>query len=141
MLPRYKRAWGLFALILALGCATGLVLYALSQNIDLFFTPTDVSEGLTPERNFRLGGMVVPGSVEYGEQLSVKFVLTDYQAHVPVEYSGLLPDLFSEGQGIVALGYLTPEHTFTAVEVLAKHDENYMPLAMKKRLSESEHVT
>ncbi len=111
-----------------IGGAAGLVLYALSQNINLFYTPTDVANGqVEMAERFRLGGMVIEGSVIRAKELKISFKLTDYQNNIDVEYKGILPDLFREGQGIVAMGQLKNKKCFIASEVLAKHDENYMP--------------
>ncbi|GGK73079.1 cytochrome c maturation protein CcmE [Amphritea balenae] len=109
--------------------AVGLVMYALNQNINLFYSPTDIVEGKAPEgTRIRAGGMVVEGSVNRDQQsLQVEFGMTDYANNVTVVYNGILPDLFREGQGIVAQGQMNSEGVFEAVEVLAKHDENYMP--------------
>ena len=129
MTPRKKRL--LFALVGlgALGLATTFVLNAFRENLVFFFSPSDVAAGKPPaERAFRLGGMVVEGSVERGgDGLTVRFVVTDFAQSVPVKFTGILPDLFTEGQGVVAQGRLGPDGTFLASEVLAKHDETYMP--------------
>ncbi len=127
---RYKRKRRLIvtALILAgIGVSVGLTLKALEQNINLFFTPSQVASGDAPvNTNFRVGGMVVVGSVERNpDNLAVTFDLTDTAESVTVTYSGILPDLFREGQGIVALGSMQ-DGRFVADQVLAKHDENYM---------------
>jgi cytochrome c-type biogenesis protein CcmE len=115
------------ALVL-LGGATGLVLAALSDSVAFFASPSDVTGGkLEVDRRFRLGGLVVPGSVEQQADGAVRFRLTDEANEVTVSYRGILPDLFREGQGIVAQGTLGPGGEFLASEVLAKHDENYMP--------------
>ena len=116
------------ALVL-LGGATGLVMLALSDSIAFFVTPTDIATNrVEADRRFRLGGLVVPGSVERsGADGTVGFALTDQVNQVQVRYQGLLPDLFREGQGIVAQGHLAGDGVFVASEVLAKHDENYMP--------------
>jgi cytochrome c-type biogenesis protein CcmE len=108
--------------------ALGLALRAFQENLVYFFSPSEVAAGEAPDRAFRLGGMVVDGSVarEPGS-LTVSFVLTDFAHTVPVQYTGVLPDLFREGQGIVARGRLDASGNFIAEEVLAKHDENYMP--------------
>ena len=116
------------AMVIGVVVSVSLILLALNENINHFFDPTQVVAGEAPQdRSFRIGGMVVDGSVqrETGE-LMVSFGLTDYQKTVTVTYDGILPDLFREGQGIVALGKLQGE-VFVAEEVLAKHDENYMP--------------
>jgi cytochrome c-type biogenesis protein CcmE len=102
---------------------------AFKENIMLFHSPSDIAAGdIVPGKPFRVGGMVVEGSVQRSaEDLAVRFELTDHVQTVPVTFSGILPDLFREGQGIVALGALDSSGTFSATEVLAKHDENYMP--------------
>lgn len=112
----------------------GIILYALSENINLFYTPTEIKAAmLYSDKTVRLGGMVVPGSVVYGENLKVQFLLTDFEESVTVIYDGVLPDLFKEGQGIVAQGVLlNAGPTFYAKQVLAKHDENYMPPELGK---------
>ena len=116
------------ALILV-GGATGLVMLALSDSVAFFVTPSDIAtDRVDVDRRFRLGGLVVPGSIERsGEDGAVAFALTDQAHQVRVRYQGLLPDLFREGQGIVAQGRLAGDGVFVASEVLAKHDENYMP--------------
>jgi cytochrome c-type biogenesis protein CcmE len=118
----------LVAITLALlGGASGLVLYALSDSVAFFVTPSDIATGkASADKRFRLGGLVVDGSVERRDG-TVRFRLTDQANEVPVSYRGILPDLFREGQGIVAQGVLGADGVFTASEVLAKHDENYMP--------------
>jgi cytochrome c-type biogenesis protein CcmE len=131
-----KRGWIILILTASAAVAIGLVLYALSQNINLFFTPTQVAAGEAPtNRAFRLGGMVVKGSVKRAsDSLNVKFDLTDFSKTVTVEYNGILPDLFREGQGIVTEGALFAPGQFRAKTVLAKHDENYMPPEVAKSL-------
>jgi cytochrome c-type biogenesis protein CcmE len=114
------------ALVL-LGGASGLVLFALSDSVAFFVTPSDIATGkVEADKRFRLGGLVVAGSVERNDG-TVRFRLTDQAKEVPVRYRGILPDLFREGQGIVAQGVLGEDGVFAASEVLAKHDENYMP--------------
>ncbi len=130
MHPKRKKKLILVLLMLTgVGLIVGLVLYALSQNINLFFPPSDIAQGKAPyEKRIRAGGMVREGSVVRSpDSLLVTFVLTDYAHDVTVSYEGILPDLFREGQGIVAQGKLQPNGVFVADEVLAKHDENYMP--------------
>jgi cytochrome c-type biogenesis protein CcmE len=124
---RKQRLYLVILLVAGLGIAVGLTLMALRQNINLFFTPSQIVAGEAPQGvAFRIGGMVVDNSVKRSEQdLSVQFEVTDTAQRVPVRYTGILPDLFREGQGVVALGRLEGE-TFVASEVLAKHDENYM---------------
>lgn len=122
-----------------LSLVTGLALYALRQNISLFYTPTQVVQGEAATKgNIRLGGMVVKGSIVRAKNdLFVQFKLTDFKETVTVRYRGILPDLFREGQGIVALGELTDNQHFLAKEVLAKHDANYMPREVKEALAKS----
>lgn len=117
---------GLAGIVLAF--AAGLILYALSDKIVFFNTPTDVADGkLPPGTRIRLGGMVVDGSLVKGADGKVSFTVTDGSATVPVTYTGILPDLFREGQGVVTEGTLTAKRTLDADTVLAKHDERYMP--------------
>jgi cytochrome c-type biogenesis protein CcmE len=125
--PRHKRfAWIALGLA-ALGIATALVLTAFNKNLVFFFTPSQVAAKEAPVgRTFRIGGMVVPGSVKR-DGVEVRFVVTDTAKDIPVVYRGQLPDLFKEGKGVVAQGSLGADGVFTAREVLAKHDENYMP--------------
>ncbi|HET7671644.1 MAG TPA: cytochrome c maturation protein CcmE [Burkholderiales bacterium] len=127
MKPRHKRLmWIAFGLA-ALGVATALVLTAFNKNLVFFFSPSDVAANKAPVgRTFRVGGMVEKGSVKR-EGVEVRFVITDTAKTMPVVYRGQLPDLFREGKGVVAQGQLGPDGVFSAREVLAKHDENYMP--------------
>lgn len=128
--PHRRNRLGLILLMIAgISTAVWFGLRAFNENLMFFFSPSDVIEGKAPKDHlFRLGGMVVKGSVQRpGEGLTVKFVLTDMAKEVSVEYTGILPDLFREGQGIVANGKLNDSGVFIAQEVLAKHDENYMP--------------
>ena len=119
-------AWIALGLV-ALGVATALVLTAFNRNLVFFFTPSQVAANEAPVgRTFRIGGMVVPGSVKR-EGVDVSFVVTDTAKNMPVVYRGQLPDLFKEGKGVVAQGQLGADGVFHAREVLAKHDENYMP--------------
>ncbi|WP_347985903.1 cytochrome c maturation protein CcmE [Methylomonas sp. AM2-LC] len=130
MKPARKRRLMLIALmLLGLGLAAAFALQAFNQNLMYFFSTTDVVEGKAPSNAaFRLGGMVVKGSVQRPDaSLLVRFTLSDFSKEVVVEYTGILPDLFREGQGIVAKGRLDARGVFIAEEVLAKHDENYMP--------------
>ena len=130
MTPRRRKRLVLVGLLLAgIGLATAFALRALRENINLFFSPSQVHAGAAPRGDtFRLGGMVVDGSVtRAGGGLEVRFDLTDTARVVTVVYDGILPDLFREGQGIVAQGRLRGDGVFVAGEVLAKHDENYMP--------------
>jgi cytochrome c-type biogenesis protein CcmE len=115
--------------VLLLGGASGLVLFALSDSVAFFVTPSDIAAGkVDVDKRFRLGGLVVDGSIQRaGSDGVVRFRLSDQVNEVPVRYRGILPDLFREGQGIVAQGVLGGDGVFVASEVLAKHDENYMP--------------
>lgn len=124
----------------ALGLASYLVLNALGGNLSYFFSPTEVTEGKAPKDHvFRLGGMVEAGSVKRVEgDLTVNFVVTDHNKTIKVAYSGILPDLFDEGQGVIAQGKMGADGVFVADEVLAKHDENYMPPEVADALSEGE---
>jgi len=129
MTPRTKRALAIAGGLAALGIATTLVLNAFNSNMVFFFSPSQVAAHEAPrERNFRIGGMVEQGSLQRDEKsLTVSFVVTDFAQKVPVTYTGLLPDLFREGKGVVAQGKLGADGVFHAEQVLAKHDENYMP--------------
>ncbi|WP_092619673.1 cytochrome c maturation protein CcmE [Roseospirillum parvum] len=123
--------------MLALGAATALVLAAFEDNLVFFYSPRDLdSKQITPDRRFRLGGLVADGTVEVNGQVA-RFVVTDLDAEVPVLFTGILPDLFREGQGVVAEGKLGSDGVFVADEVLAKHDENYMPPEVADALKES----
>ncbi|MBK9573737.1 MAG: cytochrome c maturation protein CcmE [Rhodoferax sp.] len=127
MKPRHKRASIIAGGLAAVGLAAYFVLNAFESNLVFFFTPTQIAAGEAPKnRTFRVGGMVKDGSVKR-DNLTVAFVVTDTSKEVPVSYTGILPDLFREGKGVVAQGKLGPDGRFTASEVLAKHDENYMP--------------
>ncbi len=127
MKPRHQRFLFIALGVSALAIAGMFVLNAFQSNLVFFFTPTQVFQGEAPkERAFRVGGMVKEGSlVKDGE--NIQFVVTDFAHEVPVKYKGLLPDLFKEGKGVVAQGKLSDNQLFAASEVLAKHDENYMP--------------
>jgi cytochrome c-type biogenesis protein CcmE len=129
MKPRHKRLAAVAVGIVALGIAAALVLNAFEKNLVFFFTPSQVAANEAPrDRPFRIGGMVVDGSVaRASDGLTVQFVVTDTVQSIPVVYKGLLPDLFREGKGVVTQGTLRPDGVFVAAEVLAKHDENYTP--------------
>jgi len=129
MKARQKRFLFLLGGLAALGIAIALVLSAMKGNLSYFFTPSEVLAGKAPaDRAYRLGGLVEPGSLKRAPgDLTVTFVVTDEKQRVPVEYTGILPDLFKEGQGMIAQGRMGPGGIFKADEVLAKHDENYMP--------------
>jgi cytochrome c-type biogenesis protein CcmE len=120
-----------------LAVAVGLVLVAMRDSIVFFYSPTEVTEKhLGTGERFRLGGLVEQGSVKRGEGATISFVVTDMKSTLPVTYTGVLPDLFREGQGVVAEGVLEPGGVFKADSVLAKHDENYMPPEVAKKLKE-----
>lgn len=130
MTKRQNRLALILGALVVLGAATALILNAFQSSLVFFFTPTEVSEGKSPEnRTFRVGGIVQMESIRRGgnQGMAVSFVITDGVALVPVSYTGILPDLFQEGKGVVAQGRLNEQGHFMAEEVLAKHDENYMP--------------
>lgn len=130
MTPKRKqRLYIVLMFVLGIGASVGLMLAALEDNLQLFFSPSDIVAGkANTSQTIRVGGLVVEGSVNREQgNLAVRFDLTDNAENVTVEYSGILPDLFREGQGIVAMGKLDQNGVFVADEVLAKHDENYMP--------------
>jgi cytochrome c-type biogenesis protein CcmE len=129
MKPRHKRLALVAAGLAALGGAAALVLSAFQSNLVFFYTPTQIASHEAPQdRAFRIGGLVETGSVQrQPDGVTVRFVVTDTARSVPVLYSGILPDLFKEGKGVVAQGQLGDDGVFRAREVLAKHDENYMP--------------
>jgi cytochrome c-type biogenesis protein CcmE len=123
-----------------LALAAGLVLYALRDSIVFFSTPTMIAEQhIPPGRRFRLGGLVQPGSLKHGDNLAFSFEVADGNARLPVDYRGILPDLFREGQGVVAEGALDASGVFKADTVLAKHDENYMPKEVADALKKQGH--
>ena len=136
---RKKRLALILALVAGVTVAVGLALSALQQNINLFYTPTQIANGEAPiGARIRAGGMVEQGSLQRsGDSLDVRFVVTDFQQKVTITYRGILPDLFREGQGIVALGKLNADGVVVADEVLAKHDEKYMPPEVTKALKDS----
>jgi len=123
--------------LVVLGVAVGLVLYAMRDSIVFFYSPSEVAKmQIGPGQRFRLGGLVEGGSVVRGEGTTVRFAVTDKVSTLPVTYTGVLPDLFREGQGVVAEGTLDPDGVFHADNVLAKHDEKYMPPEVAKKLKE-----
>jgi len=138
-LRKQQRLIMVIVALLLLGGASGLVLFALSDSVAFFVTPSDIATGkVEADRRFRLGGLVVDGSVEPGGNDGVvRFRLTDQANEVAVSYRGILPDLFREGQGIVAQGVLGADGVFAASEVLAKHDENYMPPEVAEALKQA----
>ena len=139
MTPRRKRMVMIGVVIAGVAVATWLILTAFEKNLMYFYSPTEVLAGEAPTtRAFRIGGLVVEGSVAREENgLAVRFVLTDTAHEVPVHFVGILPDLFREGQGIVANGEIDSEGVFQAAEVLAKHDENYMPPEVASALAKA----
>jgi cytochrome c-type biogenesis protein CcmE len=135
-MTRKQRRGVLIGLCLAvLGVAIGLVLFAMRDSIVFFYSPSEVAEmRIAPGQRFRLGGLVETGSLVRSEGTTIRFVITDKAKTLPVTYTGVLPDLFREGQGVVAEGALEPDGVFHADNVLAKHDENYMPPEVAKKL-------
>ncbi|WP_373503875.1 cytochrome c maturation protein CcmE [Aestuariivirga sp.] len=137
MTRKQKRLTMILGGLAVLGVAAGLVLYALSDTITFFHTPSDLTEtGVQPGQRIRLGGMVEDGSLKKGPGTVTTFSVTDQIKAVTVSYNGILPDLFREGQGVVTEGKLQPDGTFVADTVLAKHDENYMPRELTESLKE-----
>ena len=138
---RKQRLILVVSILVGLAIACGLMFYALRQNINLFFTPQQVMAGEAPlETQMRVGGLVEEGSVVRDQEtLDVQFVLTDGKGSFTVHYQGILPDLFREGQGIVANGTLISTNRFEAEEVLAKHDETYMPPEVQDALEKAGH--
>ncbi|MDP2371824.1 cytochrome c maturation protein CcmE [Rhodoferax sp.] len=138
MKPRHKRGAFIAGGLVAVSLAAYFVLNAFESNLVFFFTPTQIVSGEAPKnRTFRVGGMVKEGSVKRND-LTVSFVVTDTAKDVPVSYTGILPDLFREGKGVVAQGKLGMDGHFTASEVLAKHDENYMPPEAQHALDQAQ---
>ena len=129
MTPRRQRMILIGIVVAGVAVSVAFALQAFRENVLFFFSPSEIVAGEVPvERGFRLGGMVLDGSVERAPgSLTVNFVVTDFANSIPVHYTGVLPDLFGEGQGVVARGRLNEDGLFMAEEVLAKHDENYMP--------------
>ncbi|HKM62883.1 MAG TPA: cytochrome c maturation protein CcmE [Acidisphaera sp.] len=142
MTRKRRRLYILLACGIGLGTATALVLFAFSDSLVFFVTPSNLAANATPGRTVRLGGLVQAGSLhremDHGTP-EARFVVTDGTASVTVSYDGILPDLFREGSGMVALGTLQPNGTFRASEVLAKHDETYMPRDVEEALKRSGH--
>ncbi len=138
MKSRHKRALIIVAALIMIGVAALLILNALNSNIALYVTPSEVAAGQAPKgQAFRIGGLVKQGSLKR-EGLTVHFVITDLVKDIPVSYTGILPDLFMEGKGAVIQGRLNPDGQFIASEVLAKHDENYMPPEAKHALEQAQ---
>ncbi len=136
---RKQRLVILLFIVAGVSVAVGLALVVLQENINLFYTPTEIANGDAPGNTLiRAGGMVVDGSVKRdSNSLKVEFQLTDYAKTITVQYEGILPDLFREGQGIVTQGKINREGSFQAIEVLAKHDENYMSPEVAEALEKS----
>ncbi len=145
MQRKHKRLWFILFILACLSGAVGLSLYALRENVSFFYSPQEVrsfqesgNPAVRAGRVFRLGGLVKPGSLQKRDgALAVSFVVTDGAADTPVAYKGILPDLFREGQGVVAKGSFDAQGVFVAAELLAKHDENYMPPEVKKALEKA----
>ena len=138
MTPRQRRVTLVVGILVGVSAAVALAVRAMNENVMFFFDPTQVASGEAPiDKRFRLGGMVRPGTVvrEPGP-LEMRFVVTDFQKDVSVKYSGIVPDLFRENQGVVAHGRLGADGTFVADEILAKHDENYMPPEVARAIKE-----
>jgi cytochrome c-type biogenesis protein CcmE len=137
MKPRHKRIAIIAGGLAALGIAAALVLNAFQSNVVFFFTPTQVATGEAPKgRAFRVGGLVKTGTVQRND-LTIRFVVTDTAKDIRVAYTGILPDLFREGKGVVAQGSIGDDGVFVASEVLAKHDENYMPPDAKHAIDQA----
>ena len=143
MKPRSKRLLLLTGALVLLVGAAALIVTAMRQNLVYFYTPIEVSEGKAPVgRAFRIGGMVLAGSVQRDpDGLTTRFVITDTAKQIPVTYRGTLPDLFREGQGAVAQGKLDTDGIFNASEVLAKHDENYTPIEAQYALDQAHNAS
>ena len=141
MKARHRRFLWVVAGLGALGVAVALVLNAFRSNLVFFYTPTQIASGEAPKgRNFRLGGLVEDKSLQrIPDGLGVTFIVTDRAKSIPVRYTGILPDLFKEGRGVVAQGHLGADGNFVATEVLAKHDENYMPPEAAEALRKAGH--
>lgn len=141
MTPQRRRRMLLIALVLVgVVTSTALALRAFQENLLFFFSPSQVMAGEAPtERNFRLGGLVEEGSIQREPgSMTVNFIVTDYAHSVPVSYTGVLPDLFLENQGVIARGRLDDSGAFRAEEVLARHDENYMPVEVAEALERAQ---
>jgi len=136
-----KRLYIVLAGMTMLGVAVALVLTAFQDNIVFFYTPSELTGKIVgPDQRVRLGGLVEDGSVRKSDDgVTTRFVITDLTATIKVSYTGILPDLFREGQGVVAEGHLGPDGSLQATEVLAKHDENYMPKEVAEKIKESGH--
>ena len=136
MTPRRRRLYAVLAIVAGVGAAAALATIAFQDNLLYFYDPSQVAAGEAPAgRTFRIGGMVTEGSLQRTEgTLAIQFVVTDFQHSIPVRYEGLLPDLFKEGQGVVAHGRLESSGVFVADDIVAKHDEKYMPPEVARSL-------
>ena len=136
MTPRRRRLYAVLAIVAGVGAAATLAIIAFQDNLLYFYDPSQVAAGEAPAgHTFRIGGMVTEGSLQRTEgTLAIQFVVTDFQHSIPVHYEGLLPDLFKEGQGVVAHGRLEPSGVFVADDIVAKHDEKYMPPEVARSL-------
>jgi cytochrome c-type biogenesis protein CcmE len=140
MKPRHKRLAIAGGVVVAVGAIAALVLNAFQSNLVFFYSPSQIASHEAPaNRTFRLGGLVQEGTVKR-DGVRVSFVVTDTAKTVPVQYEGILPDLFKEGKGVVAQGKIGPDGVFRATEVLAKHDENYMPPEAAEALKQAQKV-
>lgn len=140
MKSRHKKLALIGGALAIIGIIAALVLNALNSNIALYITPSEVAAGKAPQgKTFRIGGLVKEGSLQrQADGVTIAFVITDTAQDISVHYKGILPDLFKEGKGVVAQGKMTGDHTFTASEVLAKHDENYMPPEAAKAVNDAQ---
>jgi len=139
MKTRHKRFALLGSGLAVTGLAAALVFNALGSNLSYFFSPSDIVADQAPQDHvFRLGGLVEKGSLKRGESLTVRFSVSDTRHHIPVRYTGILPDLFKEGQGVIAQGRMGADGVFIADEVLAKHDEKYMPPEVAESLARAD---
>jgi cytochrome c-type biogenesis protein CcmE len=140
MKSRHKKLALIVGALAIVGIIAALVLNALNSNIALYITPTEVAAGKAPkDKLFRIGGLVKEGSIKrQADGVTIAFIITDTEKDIPVNYKGILPDLFKEGKGAVAQGKLTAEGSFNATEVLAKHDENYMPPEAAKAVDDAQ---
>ena len=137
MKSRHKKLIVIVLALSGIGIAAALILNAFQSNLVFFFTPSQVVAGEAPkDRTFRIGGLVKTGTLQRND-ITAHFVVTDTAKEIPVSYTGILPDLFKEGKGVVAQGKIGPDGSFTASEVLAKHDENYMPPEAKHALEQA----
>jgi cytochrome c-type biogenesis protein CcmE len=136
MTRRQKRMAAVAALVIGVGTATALGLVAFRKNVMYYMKPSELlAQNLPAGATIQLGGMVETGSLRRGDGLKIEFVATDCSARVPVRYEGVLPDLFREGQGVIATGHMDADHAFVASRILAKHDENYMPPDVAKSMN------